>query len=56
MTVEELNSAIKSSRIPKLLFILGEEAYLAENRISSIRKKLVQKGTSEFNYTSSDGR
>lgn len=56
MTVEELNSAIKSSRIPKLLFILGEEAYLAENRISSIRKKLVQKGTSEFNYTSSDGK
>lgn len=56
MTVDELNRAIKSCKVPKVLFFLGEEEYLLENKIKAIKHKLVPRDLYEFNYSVTDGK
>ena len=51
MTIEELNRAIKSYTIPRVFFFFGEETYLLENKIKSIKDKIVPKDLVSFNFS-----
>lgn len=51
MTIEELNRAIKSYTIPRVFFFFGDETYLLENKIKSIKDKIIPKDLVSFNFS-----
>ncbi|MEG1441821.1 MAG: hypothetical protein RSC29_04095, partial [Oscillospiraceae bacterium] len=56
MTVEELNKQLKSKILKQVYFFYGEEFFLMENKINSIKKKVVEKGFEDFNFFRFEGK
>lgn len=56
MKLEELNKRIKSYNIPKVLFFYGEETFMLENRIESIKRHIVEKSLESFNLNIAEGK
>lgn len=54
-TEEDLRKVISKGRIPNLLFFFGDEQYLADKRISEIKKKLVSADFADFDYAYLNG-
>lgn len=56
MEVRELDNDIKSGKLKQLYFFYGPEVFLLENKISSIKRRVVAKGLEEFGYSKLSGR
>lgn len=56
MTVTELNNRIKSKRIHGAYFFYGEEQYLLEEKIKTIKSKIITPGTEVFNVIKFSGK
>ena len=56
MEPKDLDRQISSGKIANLYFFYGEEQFLLENKIKSIKKRLIDKDFEEFNYAKLDGK
>lgn len=56
MEPKDLDRQISSGKIASLYFFYGEEQFLLENKIKSIKKRLIDKDFEEFNYAKLDGK
>lgn len=56
MEISELNTQIKNNRIGSLYFFWGEEHFLIENKIASIKKRVVSGDFSELNFSKIEGK
>jgi len=56
MEPKDLDRQISSGKIGNLYFFYGEEQFLLENKIKSIKKRLIDKDFEEFNYAKLDGK
>lgn len=56
MEIKELDKQISSGNIGRLYFFYGEEQFLAENKIKSIKSRLIDKDFEEFNYEKLEGK
>lgn len=56
MEPRDLDRQIASDKIGRLYFFYGEEQFLMENKIKSIKQRLIDKDFEEFNYVKLDGK
>ncbi len=56
MEPKDLDKQISSGKLSNLYFFYGEEQFLLENKIKSIKNKLIDKDFEEFNFTKLDGK
>lgn len=56
MEPKDLDRQISSGKLANLYFFYGEEQFLLENKIKSIKKRLIDKDFEEFNYAKLDGK
>lgn len=56
MEPKDLDKQISSGNIGRLYFFYGEEQFLLENKIKSIKARIVEKDFEEFNYEKLDGK
>lgn len=56
MEPKDLDRQISSGKIANLYFFYGEEQFLLESKIKSIKKRLIDKDFEEFNYAKLDGK
>ena len=56
MEPKDLDKQISSGKIANLYFFYGEEQFLLESKIKSIKKRLIDKDFEEFNYAKLDGK
>lgn len=56
MTPSELEQKIKKNMLGSVYFFYGEETYLAEDKIKSIRKRLIPVGTEDLNVLRLEGK
>ena len=56
MEIKDLDKQIASGKIGTLYFFRGEEQFLLENKIKTIKSKIIEKDFEEFNYEKLDGK
>ncbi len=56
MEIKELDRQLSSGNIGRLYFFCGEEQFLMENKLASMKKKLVADGAEEFDYIKLEGK
>lgn len=56
MEIRELDNDIKSGKLKPVYFFYGPEIFLAENKINSIKKRIVPEGFEEFGYSKFNGK
>ena len=56
MTLEELNTRIKSGKLNGIFFFYGEERYVLISKLNEIIKKTVPEGTEPFNLIKFEGK
>ncbi len=56
MEPKDLDKQISSGKIANLYFFYGEEEFLLENKIKTIKKHLIDTDFEEFNYAKLDGK
>ncbi len=56
MEIKELDKQISSGKIKGAYFFYGDEDFLLENKVQSIKKKLIDPDTEDFNYEKIDGK
>lgn len=55
MKITDLDKEIKAGKLKQLYFFYGPETFLMENKINSIKVRIVQKGFEEFGFTRFNG-
>ncbi|MBO5955589.1 MAG: DNA polymerase III subunit delta [Clostridia bacterium] len=56
MEPKDLDRQLASGKIARLLFFYGDEQFLLENKIKSIKKRLIDKDFEDFNFVKLDGK
>ena len=56
MELKDLDKQISSNKIGQLYFFFGEEQFLLENKIKSIKNRLIDSDFEEFNYIRLNGK
>ncbi len=56
MEPKDLDRQISSGKIANLYFFYGEEQFLLENKIKTIKKRLIDKDFEDFNYVKLEGK
>lgn len=56
MEIRDLDVDIKSGKMKQIYFFYGPETFLVENKISSIKKRIIAKGYEEFGYSKFSGK
>lgn len=56
MEIKDLDKQISTNSLGKLYFFCGEEQFMMENKIASMKKKLVASGAEEFDYVKLEGK
>ncbi|MBE7032478.1 MAG: DNA polymerase III subunit delta [Ruminococcaceae bacterium] len=56
MEIKDLDKQISSGNLGKLYFFYGDEQFLMEHKIKSIKNKLIAKDFADFNFVRLDGK
>lgn len=56
MTISDLDQKIRKNMLGSVYFFYGEEIYLIEDKIKSIKKRLIPAGTEELNFLQLEGK
>lgn len=56
MEIKELDKQISGNSLDRLYFFCGEETFLMENKLASIKKKLISDGADELDYMKLEGK
>lgn len=56
MTISDLDQKIKKNMLGSVYFFYGEETYLTEDKIKSVKKRLIPVGTEDLNFLQLEGK